>query len=277
MTDESVGDLLAGLASSDPGPAWTEFLRRYSATILQVVRRYDTDPERANDCFQRVCEALSDRSFQRLLSYRQDSPARFRTWLKAVIANLCIDWRRKKRGRFRPIRAVARLPEREQLVYRCLYVRGLSRVECLRVLGPRFPDLTEHEIADINARLFSLLTPRQRWQLGARTASTGPQGDDMTLGFDDAALQLEEPGPGPEELIQSEQDHGRLTAALAALSARERLLLRLRYEQDLTLAEVARLTGLQDPFRANRQIQSALATLATLLNGPNADPRRKSP
>ena len=196
MTDEPVSDLLAGLASSDPGPAWTEFLRRYSATILQVVRRYDTDPERANDCFQRVCEALSDRGFQRLLSYRQDSPARFRTWLKAVTANLCIDWRRKRRGRFRPIRAVARLPEREQLVYRCLYVRGLSRVECLRVLGPRFPDLTVHEIADINARLFSLLTPRQRWQLGARTASTGPQGDEMTLGFDDAALQLEEPRAG---------------------------------------------------------------------------------
>lgn len=270
MTDESVGDLLAGLASPDPGPAWNEFLRRYSATIMQVVRRYDTDPERANECFQRVCEALSDHSFQRLLSYRQDGPARFRTWLKAVTANLCIDWRRKKRGRFRLLRAVARLPEREQLVYRCLYVRRLSRVECLRVLAPRFPDLTEHEIADINARLFSLLTPRQRWQLGARTATAGPQGDELTLGFDDAALQLEEPGPGPEDLVESEQDRRRLAAALAELPARERLLLRLRYEQDLTLAEVAKITGLHDPFRANRQIQAALAALTALMNGPSA-------
>ena len=277
MTDESVGGLLAGLASPDPGPAWNEFLQRYSATIMQIVRRYETDTDRARECFQRVCEALSDRNFQRLLSYRQDSPARFRTWLTAVTSNLCIDWRRQKRGRFRPIRAVTRLPEREQLVYRCLYVRGLSRVECLHMLAPRFPDLTEREIADINARLFALLTPQQRWQLGARAATAGPPTDELTLEFDDAALQLEEPGPGPEELVQSEQDRSRLAAALAALPARERLLLRLRYEQELTLAEVARLTSLHDPFRANRQIQAALVALAKLMNRAPADHGRKSP
>jgi RNA polymerase sigma factor (sigma-70 family) len=277
MTDESVSALLAGLASPAPGPAWDEFLRRYSATIMQIVRRYETDPDRVAECFQRVCESLSDRGFRRLLSYRQDSPASFRSWVSTVAANLCIDWRRQKRGRFRPVRAVTRLPEREQMVYRCIYVRGLSRAECLRLLTPRFPDLTEAEIADINARLFSLLTPRQRWQLGTRTAIARPQAGELTLEFDDAALQLEDPGPGPEQLLHSEQERGRLAAALAELPARERLLLRLRYEQDLTLAEVARLTGLHDPFRANRQIQAALAALAALINRSTADHDRKSP
>ena len=57
----------------------------------------------------------------------------------AVTANLCIDWRRKRRGRFRPIRAVAQLPELEQLVYRYMYVRGMRRAECLRALEARFP------------------------------------------------------------------------------------------------------------------------------------------
>lgn len=277
MKDESIGRMLAGLASPDPGAAWTEFLQRYSAAILQVVRRYDSDPGRVGDCFQRVCEALSDRNFARLLSYRQDSPATFRTWLMAVTANLCIDWRRQKRGRYRPIHAVARLPEREQLVYRCLYVRRMSRIECLHMLAPRFPDLTENEIADINSRLFSLLTPGQRWQLGARPATNGPLPDELALEFDDAALQFEEPGPGPEDLAQSEQEHARLAAALARLPARERLLLRLRFEQDLTLAEVARLSGLRDPFHANRQIQAALAAFAGLMNDSLAVRDRKSP
>jgi transcriptional regulator with XRE-family HTH domain len=39
------------------------------------------------------------------------------------------------------------------------------------------------------------------------------------------------------------------------------LLLRLRYEQDLTLEEVARLVGLGDPYRAHREIQAAVAEL----------------
>ena len=153
----------------------------------------------------------------------------------------------------------------------------MSRIECLHLLTPQFPGLTEHDISDINARLFALLTPRQRWQLGTRRASGGPQADEPTSAFDDATLQLEEPGPGPEDLAQSAQDLGQLDAALAGLPPRQRLLLRLRYEQDLTLAEVARLTGLGDPFRANRQIQAALAALAAIMNGPPAGHGRKSP
>jgi RNA polymerase sigma factor (sigma-70 family) len=273
--DRSIGDLLAGLASRNPSAAWTGFLQGFSPVILQIVRRCESNPGRVEDCFQQVCEALSDNGFRRLLSYRPNGPATFRTWLMAVTANLCVDWRRRKRGRIRPIRAVAQLPELEQLVYRYIYVRGLPRIECLRLLQARHPGLTEPQLSDINARLFALLTPQQRWQLGTRMA-TGPPSDESTLALDDGALQLEEPGPGPEELAESAQERGRLDAALAQLRPRERLLLRLRYEQNLTLAEVARLTGLHDPFRANRQIQAALAALAQFMNPPVSDHGRKS-
>jgi hypothetical protein len=60
------------------------------------------------------------------------------------------------------------------------------------------------------------------------------------------------------------------------LPAEQRLLLRLRYEQNLTLAEVARLTNQSDPFRANRQIQSALKALADLISDPRIAPGRKT-
>jgi len=274
--DGSIGDLLAGLASRTPSGAWNEFLQRYSPVILHIVRRCESDPGRVADCFQQVCEALSDNGFRRLLSYRLDGPATFRTWLMAVTANLCVDWRRRKRGRFRPIRAVAQLPELEQLVYRYIYVRGMQRIECLRLLQASHPGLTEPQLSDINARLFALLTPQQRWQLGTRMPTEQPS-DESALALEDGALQLEEPGPGPEELAQSAQERGRLDAAMTQLPPRERLLLRLRYEQNLTLAEVARLTGLHDPFRANRQIQAALATLAALMNPSASDHGRKSP
>jgi RNA polymerase sigma factor (sigma-70 family) len=192
-----------------------------------------------------------------------------------VTANLCVDWRRRKRGRFRPVRAVAHLPELDQLVYRHLYVRGLPRAECLRRLRPRFPDLTDQQLSEINSRLFSLLSPQQRWQLGMRMATTGPQGETLTLDVDDDSMQLEDASAGPEEVAQDEQQQERLAAALAQLPPPQRLLLRLRYEQDLTLAEVARLTGLHDPFRANRQIQAALAAVAGIMNGPTSVQSRK--
>jgi DNA-directed RNA polymerase specialized sigma subunit len=52
---------------------------------------------------------------------------------------------------------------------------------------------------------------------------------------------------------------------MARLEPRQRLLLRLRFQQDLTLEEVARLTRIPDPYRANREIQAAVAALAHLM------------
>jgi RNA polymerase sigma factor (sigma-70 family) len=108
-----------------------------------------------------------------------------------------------------------------------------------------------------------------------RMATTGPQGETLTLDVDDDSMQLEDASAGPEEVAQDEQQQERLAAALAQLPPPQRLLLRLRYEQDLTLAEVARLTGLHDPFRANRQIQAALAAVAGIMNGPTSVQSRK--
>jgi DNA-directed RNA polymerase specialized sigma24 family protein len=48
-----------------------------------------------------------------------------------------------------------------------------------------------------------------------------------------------EPAPGPDELTAELQQQRQLDDALARLPAEQRLLLRLRYEQNLTLAEVA--------------------------------------
>jgi DNA-directed RNA polymerase specialized sigma24 family protein len=84
------------------------------------------------------------------------------------------------------------------------------------------------------------------------------------------------PGPGPDELAAELQEQRQLQDALSKLPAEQRLLLRLRYEQNLTLTEVARLTGQPDPFRANRRIQAALDTLAGLMGGPRFRPDRKT-
>jgi DNA-directed RNA polymerase specialized sigma24 family protein len=193
----------------------------------------------------------------------------------AVVANLCIDWRRKELGRVRPPLCVSRLPDLDQHVYRCIYVRRMSRAHCVEALASQFPELTEATVSAINARLFALLTPQQRWQLSLRPTapksvapSAGPDDDDLSW-------QLATPGPGPDDLAAELQEQRQLQAALSRLPAEQRLLLRLRYEQNLTLAEVARLTGQPDPFRANRQVHAALDALADLMDSQRSRHDRK--
>jgi RNA polymerase sigma factor (sigma-70 family) len=260
MDDPGVAELLRRLSSERPGAAWSEFLERYSPLVMHVIRRYEAAHGPVMDCFVYVCGALCDDDFRRLRSFRLDGPARFETWLKAVVANLCVDWRRRQRGRLRPVRAVARLPELDQLVYRLIYVRGMPRAECLHVLRARYPDLTERALSEINARLHALLPPRQRWQLSLRPSTPVTVGDGAD-GEDDSALQLEAPGPGPDGDAEQEQRQRLVRDALANLPNTQRLLLKMRYEQNLTLEQIARLTGQPDPFRVHRQVQAALAAL----------------
>jgi len=276
MSDDTVTELLEQLSSGRVDAAWSEFLARYSPLITHVIRRHDADGDRTGECFSHVCGALSDDGFRRLRSFRPDGPARFKTWLIAVVSNLCVDWRRKEQGRVRPLRCISRLPELDQHVYHCIYERRMSRAQCLQALMRRFPDLTDATVSEINARLFTLLTPQQRWQLSVRTPALKPVTCGVSPEDEDPAWQLAEPGPGPDDLAAELQEQRQLRDALARLPTEERLLLRLRYEQNLSLAEVARLTNQADLFRANRQIQSALKFLGELMSDSRARPDRKT-
>lgn len=276
MSDDTVTGLFERLSSGRVDAAWSEFLARYSPLIKHVIRRHGLDDDHVTQCFNHVCGALSDDGFRRLLSFHPDGPARFKTWLMAVVANLCVDWRRKELGRARPPACVSRLPELDQQVYRCIYVRKMSRAHCVEALVPRFPELTEPAVSAINARLFALLTPQQRWQLSLRPTTLWPVGCGAGPEDEDPAARLATPSPGPDDLAAELQEQRQLQDALSKLPVEQRLLLRLRYEQNLTLVEVARLTGQPDPFRTNRQVQAALDALADLMGGQQFQPGRKS-
>lgn len=275
MSDEAVTALLERLSSGRGDAAWNEFLAGYSPVIVRVIRRCGIANHRVDECLQHVCEALSDAGFRRLRSFRPDGPASFKTWLMAVAANLCIDWNRREQGRIRSFRSVSGLPELDRQVYRCIFEQRMTRTQCFHALLPRFPGLTQSGLAEINARLFQLLTPQQRWALTVRTPARAPVMRSVSPEDTDELRQVTQPGPGPEELAEEAQEQCALQQALASLPAGQRLLLRLRYEQGLSLAEIARLTGQPDPFCANRRVRAALAALADAMSGPGARADRK--
>jgi RNA polymerase sigma factor (sigma-70 family) len=268
--EDAIGNLLDQLSSGRADVAWTEFLKRYSPLIMQVAREFAVGAEQSSECFLFCCEGLSDDGFRRLRGFRRDGPARFRTWLKAVVANLCIDWRRKLYGRLRPPAALADLLPLEQEVYRNIYLRGMTRLECQRALARDFPEVTIDQVADTNARLFKQLSSRQRWQLSHRSRGSVSLDELASPDDESAPLQPEDPRPGPDQLAAQSASRDAVNEALLKLPPRQRLLLRLRYQQELTLEEVARLVGLPDPYRVHREVQAAIAELARHL--PREEP-----
>ncbi|MDX6304581.1 MAG: hypothetical protein QOI77_1550 [Blastocatellia bacterium] len=262
MPEEIIVRILEQLRSGEPQEAWTQFLQQYSALVFQVVRHFEHNNDHAADCFQFVCERLSEKSFRRLHQFKVDGPAKFSTWLRAVVRNLCLDWHRKEFGRPRVFRSISRLSALDQQVFRSVYERGVPIEETFLQLRPGFQGLTKDQLEQSVKRIDKELTTKQRWLLGARSARnsapTYDQSDSMPLAIPDAE-------PDPEAQVLLSERRAALARALLRLSTRERLLMRLRFEQELTLDQIASLLDLGNAQRVDRQIKDVLAVLRKAL------------
>jgi len=258
----SISELLMRLKTAEAGKAWSQFLDGFAATIMHVASQYVYDRTLRDECYLFICGKLSDNGFRRLTNYQPEGAASFRSWLKVVIANLCIDWQRQQHGRMRPFKSIMKLSRLDQKVFKCKFEQGLSFQSCQNSLQAEFSGLTAPELAGAVGRINKALSPRQHWILSTHQ-SKAVSLDDPELSS--PAMHPVDPGDSPETTTEIDQDHSRLQSALAHLSPQQRLLIKLRYQQELSLKEVARLTRLGDPFRARRHIQAALAELAKLL------------
>lgn len=264
-------NILADLSSIRAEKAWKAFLDSYSTIIMQVVRQHEGETNHADECFLFVCEKLSDNGFRRLLRFDTQGKARFRTWLKLVVSNLCMDWHRKQFGRQRPYSAITKLSDFDQLAYHYKTECGMSRLSCFRALQLTYPGLTESQFSESLSRLHNVLTSRQRWQLSVhrkeavsailRNAHCNPSTENVLAGSD----------PGPESVAQIRQTREALAQAMSKLSQQQRLLLRLRYQEGLSLKDVAGLAGLGDLHQAKRRIKTALYALGNLLDSDFSD------
>lgn len=262
ISEKSDVSLLNQLKTSDAWPAWTELLNRYASLIMRTASQFENQQNRNNDCFLFVSEKLSEDGFKRLQKYDSVRNASFRTWLITVIFNLCIDWHRKEFGRVYLLPAVSALPVFDQLVFRFCFVQALSTQECLQALRTEFPDVTRQQLSQAIARVHGVLTPRQRWQIGVRHRRkqwSSRVGDDSQSPDVD---QLPTPIQDPAAMAQRQQELDDLKAALAKLSARQQLLLHLRFHAGLTLDQIAQFVHLGDSARAWRHIEKALDALS---------------
>jgi RNA polymerase sigma factor (sigma-70 family) len=261
MDDQAIAGILRQLVSREKEQAWSEFLEAYSPYILQVVHFLERDEDQRADSFLYVCEQLSQNRFQRLRRFRVGGPASFTTWLRVVVRNLCLDRRRKMHGRPRIPASLRDLPLVDQEVFRCVFHQHMKFSETALALQPLFPAIDDNRVGEIVERLGRRLSTRQRWILRVRAATANPVGRDQTDDGQGAEQRIADPAPGPEHLADLAERRAVLARAMSRLSGAERLLLRLRFEQGLTLEQVARLTGLENAQRVDRRIKELLRRL----------------
>jgi RNA polymerase sigma factor (sigma-70 family) len=79
-------------------------------------------------------------------------------------------------------------------------------------------------------------------------------GDDPALLSADAAYE-------PDAVVRAAELSGAVQAAVATLAASDQLLLRLRFDDDLSAAEIARIMRLPSQFHVYRRLKTVLARL----------------
>ena len=259
-----IAALLARLAARDDS-AWTDFLDRYAPLLLQVAREAERDPDDAGDAFLFICEHLREGDGRRL---RQWSPsttgASFETWLRVVAWNLARDARRHRRGRFRPLAAIRRMPLLLQRLYRLRHEEGLTSDQAFAVLQPEFPGLSRTAAHVAEAEVERALGSRERFVLSVRrpvVQSIDAPPDDMGQ----AGAVPADAAADPESEAIRRDEFDRLRRGLDQLSPEDRLLVQLRFEQNLTLSRIAVMLGLKDAWAAQRQIDRVVKQLRAAL------------
>ena len=182
-----------------------------------------------------------------------------RTYLAAVIERLSLDFCVERWGRWRPSAAADRLGPVAVLLERLVSRDGHTLEEAMEIVR------TNHG---------SALSPRQLrdiWgQLPARirTAEVGEEAAATVI-----ASQTSESIVDDAERRQSiDRLERTLQSAFAVVPDQDRVLLALRFDQDLSIAQIATLTGVSVPT-LHRRLDRTIKDLRRALTASGFDPR----
>jgi RNA polymerase sigma factor (sigma-70 family) len=183
-------------------------------------------------------------------------------WVRKIVKNFSINWAWSEEGRKRLLKPISRLSRREQRIFELYFWRGLSPSaihEQLGLEGKR--DISITDVLDALERIFSLLSQKKLWRLLSNLSRMrGTVSLDEINEETGAAFEPTDTRANPEQaLIRSESDE-RLSAALDALLPAERLSIQLRYEDGLSIKEIAEMLNLSEK-EVKSLLKSAMARL----------------
>lgn len=184
------------------------------------------------------------------------------TYLTAVVANLYRDHRVKRRGRWRASAAAKRLGPVAERLERLVYRRRMTFREAVKVLRSEgATSASDRELAE----LFDRIPMRPK----LRPTRVGPEPLERLSSDSDADAVV--------EAKEARRKHGALREALGRaledLPAEDRVILRMRFWDETTVADIARALDLpQKPLY--RRIKRLLGTLRERLEAEGVEAER---
>lgn len=181
------------------------------------------------------------------------------TYLAAVIERASLDFCAEKWGRWRPSAMAERLGPVAVVLERLVTRDSHTVEEAIEIVR------TNHAVGLSYAELRALwekLPARVRTtKVGEEAASAVSSTDSSESGVDESARK--------RDLERLERA---LSAAFAQVAPQDRVLIALRFDQDLSMVEIAKLTGSSVPT-LHRRLDRSMKQLRTALSHSGVDPR----
>lgn len=209
---------------------FAEALPDIEAVCRSVGRRYRLGDAELDDLASAVKLSIIT-SHYRVLA-RFEGRCSFRTYLRTVVMRLHLDARRKEFGKWRASAAATRQGPLAMTLERLIHRDGLSREEAMRQVAMSHVPATSREALE---ELVSSLPARR------------PRPCVVSEPADFASLPS--PRDSPEDALAREASVARaqraIDSALSGLSEHDVRLLRMRFEENLTTADIARILGVR--------------------------------
>lgn len=212
-------------------------------TVASVVRRYAVSPWDADDFGGQVKLRLVADDYAVLRKFAGRS--RLSTYLTTVIMNLFRDFLIQRWGKWRPSAAAKRMGELGVQLEALLYRDGFSSAEAFELLRNRFgAELSDEELEEMAIGL----RPRNNRRFGSDAVLARLQSAERT---DSAVLDS-------EYAVTLRRAEAVLQQVIRGLDAEERLILRMRFADGLTVKAIAGALDLEP-----RRMYSRLRRLLT--------------
>ncbi|MFP3939624.1 MAG: RNA polymerase sigma factor [Thermoanaerobaculia bacterium] len=199
--------------------------------IAFTCRRYRLRGEEAEELGAQVKARLVEDDYAVFRKFQGQS--NLATYLTTVVQRLFLDRLRARKGRPRPSAEARRLGAVAIRLERLLYWDGFSFDEACRILQENHGvDVSWQELEEVAGRL------------PARVIERRHEGGEEPARLAGALERPDEAALARERDREAERVVEALEGALAVLDAEDRLILRMRFEDDFTVADVARALSL---------------------------------
>lgn len=224
---------------------FAEAMPDIEAVCRSVGRRYRIREAELDDLESMVKLSIMTNGYRVLARFQ--GRCSLRTYLRTVVMRLVLDARRKEFGKWRASARARRHGPLAMTLERLIHQQGRSRDEAIQEVVSNHPAATTRQALD---QLVSCLPARRpRW---SAVADPGDLAD------------FRSPDETPEDCLQRAGGvalaQRAIEGSLGGLSDSDLLLLRLRFEDELTIADIARILGLKAKH-LYRRMESMLSEL----------------